>query len=101
IGALDILAASEQDVQKRVTLRRKAARISAEALSDYGRAFDALAAALKEDPAQNETRFEIGKIAEVSDSQKKLVALYVEVAKELSDATLARDYWMKVAAIEE
>ena len=101
IAALDILATSEQDVAKRVTLRRKIARISSEALTDYTRAFDALAAALKEDPTQNETRFEIGKIAEVSETQKKLVDLYVEIAKELTDAQLARDYWMKVAAIDE
>lgn len=101
IGALDILAESEADVQKRVTLRRKIARISSEALTDYTRAFDALAAALKEDPAQHDTRFELEKVAEVSEAQKRLVELYSAIAKDLSDAQLARDYWMKVAAIDE
>ncbi len=101
IAALDILATSEEDVQKRVTLRRKIARISSEALTDYARAFDALAAALKEDPSLHDTRFELEKIAEVSESQKRLVELYKEVAKDISDSQLARDYWMKVAAIDE
>ena len=101
IGALDILAESETDVQKRVTLRRKIARISSEALTDYTRAFDALAAALKEDPAQHDTRFELEKVAEVSEAQKRLVELYSADREGLSDAQLARDYWMKVAAIDE
>ena len=101
IAALDILASSEADVQKRVTLRRKIARISSEALTDYARAFEALASALKEDPSLHDTRFELEKIAEVSESQKRLVELYKDVAKDISDASLARDYWMKVAAIDE
>ncbi|HEY1955264.1 MAG TPA: tetratricopeptide repeat protein, partial [Polyangiaceae bacterium] len=101
ISALDILAESETDVQKRVTLRRKIARISSEALTDYTRSFDALAAALKEDPALHDTRFELEKIAEVSEAQKRLVDLYKEIAKDISDAQLAREYWMKVSALDE
>ncbi|HSQ63021.1 MAG TPA: tetratricopeptide repeat protein, partial [Polyangiaceae bacterium] len=101
IGTLDILATAEQDVPKRVQLRRKIARISADALTDYNRAFDALAAALKEDPSLAETRGEIERVAEVSDSQKRLVDLFKDVAKDISDAQLARDYWLRVAALNE
>ena len=47
IGAAEILSASEGDVAKRVQLQRKIARVSAEQVKDYGRAFAALAAALR------------------------------------------------------
>ncbi len=101
IGALEILAASELDVQRRVQLQRKVARISSDSLNDHARAFDALASALKEDPQLAETREEIEKIADLSDGWQRLVELYKTVAKDLSDAGLARDYWLKVASIDE
>ncbi len=101
IGALEILAASEGDVTRRVQLRRKVARISSESLNDHTHAFDALASALRDDPASPETRTEIEQVCEVSGSHKRLVELYVSVARELTDASLARDYWMKVAALDE
>ena len=101
IGTLEILASSETDPQKRVQLKRKIARISAEATGDFAGAFSALAAALKDDPSLVDTRNEIERVAEVSGSWKELVALYDEIAESLSDATLARDYWMRLAAIDE
>jgi len=101
IGALEILSESEGDPQKRVQLKRKIARISSEATGDFSGAFTALAAALKDDPSMLETRGEIERIADVSDGWKQLVALYDEIAAGLSDAALARDYWMRVAAIDE
>ena len=54
IGALRILSASEGDVARRVQLQRKIARIASEQLEDFGRAFDALAEGLKDDPAHEE-----------------------------------------------
>ncbi len=101
IGTLEILSASESDVQKRVQLQRKIARISGQSVNDFARAFTALAAALKDEPGMAETRHEIEQVADVSDAWPKLVALYEEIAEGLSDAELARDYWMKVAAIDE
>ena len=101
ISSLEILCSSETDTLKRVQLQRKIARISAGSLEDYARAFDALAAALKDDPALPETRAELEQIAATSESWKKLVTLYEEIAESLSDAQLARDYWMRVAAIDE
>ncbi len=101
IGALEILSDSEQDPQKRVQLKRKIARISSEATGDFSGAFAALAAALKDDPSLAETRTEIERVAEASNGWKQLVALYDEVASSLSDAALARDYWMRLAAIDE
>ncbi|HEX7601588.1 MAG TPA: tetratricopeptide repeat protein, partial [Polyangiaceae bacterium] len=101
IGALEILAENEGDVGRKVQLRRKIARISSESLTDHALAFDALSTALKDDPSSADTRAEIERIAEASDGYKQLVALYVSVAKDLTDATLAREYWMKVSAIDE
>jgi tetratricopeptide (TPR) repeat protein len=101
IGVLEILGDSEGDVQKRVQIKRKIARISSEATGDFSGAFAALAAALKEDPSLSETRNELERVAETSGAGKQLVALYDEIAAELSDASLARDYWMRVAAIDE
>ena len=101
IAAAEILSATEGDVAKRVQLQRKIARVSAEQVKDYARAFAALAAALKDDPAQAETRDEIERIADASQSWRELVALYSEIAEGLSDAALSRDYWMRLAAIDE
>ena len=64
IGALEILAANEGDVQKRVQLLRKVARISSDSSNDFGKSFDALARALKDEPSLNETRAEIERVAE-------------------------------------
>jgi golgin subfamily B member 1 len=101
IGVLEILSESEGDVQKRVQLKRKIARISSEATGDFSGAFAALAAALKEDPSLTDTRTELERVAEASEGWKALVALYDEIAGGLSDAALARDYWMRVALIDE
>jgi tetratricopeptide (TPR) repeat protein len=101
IAALEILSDSESDPAKRVQRKRKIARISAEATGDFAGAFAALAAALKEDPAMLETRAEIERVAEASSAQAKLVALYDEIAGGLTDFVLARDYWMRRAAIDE
>jgi golgin subfamily B member 1 len=101
IGVLEILGESEGDVQKRVQIKRKIARISSEATGDFSGAFSALAAALKEDPSLAETRSELERVADASEGWKALVELYDEIAAGLSDASLARDYWMRVAAIDE
>jgi tetratricopeptide (TPR) repeat protein len=101
IGALEILSESEGDPQKRVQLKRKIARISSEATGDFSGAFAALSAALRDDPSQLETRGEIERVADASDAWKQLVTLYDEIAAGLSDAALARDYWMRVAGIDE
>ncbi len=101
VGALEILAAAEGNPRERVALQRKIARIGAASLGDYTRAFDAVAAALREDPALSETRHEIEQIAEVSNAWEKLVLLYKEVAEGLNDAQLAREYWLKLGSIDE
>ncbi len=101
IHALEILSGAEHDLEKRVALKRKAARISSERVNDPAHAFAVLASALRDDPSLAETRDEIERIAEGSGAHDELVALYGELAASLTDALLARDYWMRIAGIDD
>jgi tetratricopeptide (TPR) repeat protein len=101
IQALEILSATQDDVEKRVALKRKAARFSAERISDHKHAFAVLASALRDDPSLAETRDEIERIADASGAQRELVALYGELAESLTDALLARDYWLRIAGVDD
>lgn len=101
LTALDILSESEGDPDRRVALLRKIARVSSEMLNDHERAFKALAAALKEQPAHAETRAEIERIAEISTTWKALTDLYDQIGETLTDAHLARGYWMRSAQIDD
>jgi tetratricopeptide (TPR) repeat protein len=101
IQALEILAASASDVASRVTLLRKVARTAAENLNDLGRAFDAQARALKDDPTGAETRAELEALAQRAGTWDKLDAIFSEIAGGISDARLAREYWMRLAGIHE
>lgn len=101
LTALDILSESEGDSDKRVQLLRKIARISSEMLNDHARAFKALGAGLREQPHHAETRAEIENIAELSSTWKALTELYESIAENLTDAQLARSFWMRSAQIED
>jgi lipopolysaccharide biosynthesis regulator YciM len=90
IQALEILAAAEADVSERVGLLRKVARTAAENLNDLGRAFDAQARALKDDPANSDTRGELEALAAQAGSWDRLDGIFSEIAEGLSDARLAR-----------
>jgi tetratricopeptide (TPR) repeat protein len=101
IAVLEILGAGETQVDRRVALKRKAARIGAERTNDSEHAFVVLASALRDDPALAETRDEIESIAAASGAERQLVALYTELASSLEDAALARDYWLRIAGIHD
>src|SRR5262249_5760728 len=101
IAVLEILGNNEADPDKRVALKRKAARIAAERLSDGKQAFEVLSSALRDDPSLADTRDEIEAIAQGSGAQRELVSLYAELAENLNDAVLARDYWLRIAAIDD
>ena len=101
IHALEILAAAEPEAAGRVALLRKVARTADENLNDLGRAFDAQARALKDDPSNPETRAELEVLAEKSGAWDKLDVIFGEIAGALSDARLAREYWMRLASIAE
>lgn len=101
IQALEILAAAESDVAGKVALLRKVAQTAAENLKDVPRAFDAEARALKDDPSNAETRAELEALAERSGAWDRLDVIFSEIAQGISDARLAREYWMRLASIDE
>jgi tetratricopeptide (TPR) repeat protein len=101
ISAREILAACEPDVGKRVALLRKIARTAANELEDLARAFEAQARALRDDPSDAETRSELEALAQRSSSWGKLDLVFAEIAEGLSDAQLAREYWLRLAGIHE
>lgn len=101
IQALEILAAAESNVAGRVTLLRKVAKTAADNLNDLTRAFDAQARALKDDPSNAETRAELEAFADKSGAWDKLDVIFSDIAGGLSDARLAREYWMRLASIAE
>jgi hypothetical protein len=100
IHALEILGAGETRVDRRVALKRKAARIGAERANDAKHAFTVLASALRDDPALAETRDEI----EPSPTLRELSASSSPSTPSLrkaSDPALARDYWLRIAGIHD
>jgi golgin subfamily B member 1 len=101
VKVLGILAEAEQDVGRRVQLERKVARIAVDALGDLNLAFEAQARALKDDPSLAESRTELERLAGEANAWDKLDAIFEEIADGLADAMLARDYWMRLASIDE
>ncbi|HEU4412622.1 MAG TPA: tetratricopeptide repeat protein [Polyangiaceae bacterium] len=101
IEVLDVLARHEDDPPKRVALWRKVARTAAVELNDVNAAFDASARALRDDPADAQARAELEEYAERADAWDKLDGVLREVAANLADARLARDYWLRLAHIAE
>lgn len=101
VGVLEVLASGQTDVMARVEILRRIARTAADQLGDVQKAFDAEARALKEDPANTDTRGELEALAEQATAWDKLEGIFAEIANELSDAMLAREYWMRLSAIEE
>ncbi len=101
IGALEILAVSDSQVERRVFLLRKIAATSANQLGSLDRALDAQARALKEDPSQGETLLELEQLAGQAGAWDKLRGIYNDVAGSLDEPALARQYWMRLAVIEE
>ncbi|HVY46993.1 MAG TPA: tetratricopeptide repeat protein, partial [Minicystis sp.] len=101
IQVLEILASSTQDVARRVSLLRKVARTAGDNLNDLDRAFDAQARALKDDPSNAETRSELEQLAQRAQAWDRLDVIFSEIAEGISDAMLAREYWMRLASIDE
>ncbi|MEI7893108.1 MAG: tetratricopeptide repeat protein, partial [Myxococcales bacterium] len=101
ISTLETLCTHEGDTSRRGALLRKIAHVCFGELKDHARAFSSLATALREDPKQLDIRAEMEPIAAASNRWDSLVALYAAIAAELDDQELARDYWLRIAAIDE
>jgi tetratricopeptide (TPR) repeat protein len=101
IETLDILAESIEDPERRVELLRKMAETAASRLGRPDRAVESLARALIEDPAQKDTRIELEGCVEQSGAWSRLMEVYQKIASDLSDIDLAREYWLRLAEIQE
>ncbi|HEY5958915.1 MAG TPA: tetratricopeptide repeat protein, partial [Polyangiaceae bacterium] len=101
ISTLEILASTTDESARRVELLRKMAMTAATRLGQLPRAVDALSKALLEDPSLADTRIELEGYVEQSGDLDQLAKVYSEIASSLTDATLARDYWLRLAAIHE
>lgn len=100
IHALEILASTEEP-EARVVLLRKIATVLGTRLNATDRALEAQARALKEDPSVAASQIELEAIASRTGAWDQLVRIYRDVARSLTEPTLARDYWMRLAAIQE
>ncbi len=60
-----------------------------------------LASALGDDPALAETRDEIEGIAAGAGWQRELVRLFGDLAQTITDPVLARDYWLRIASMND
>jgi tetratricopeptide (TPR) repeat protein len=101
IGALEILAGASDDVERKVELLRKIGATAATQLGQLDRAIDALARAVREDPANPDSRRELEVLAQHAGAWDRLIEIYSAVADDLADPSLAREYWMRLAHIEE
>ncbi len=101
IGVLEILAKESDDLDRRVMLLRKIGATAATQLGRSDRAIEALAQAVQADPANMDSRGELEVLAQHAGAWDRLIEIYAAVASELSDAALARDYWLRLASIQE
>ena len=101
IGVLEILAKAETDPARKVELLRKSGRTSIGMLGDVPRAFDAQARALAVDPTHVEARNELVEMAAANQSWDKLVAVLSKTADGIEDPSLKRDYWFRIASLQE
>jgi golgin subfamily B member 1 len=101
IETLDILSESMEDSQRRVELLRKMAETASSRLGRPDRAVESLARALIEDPSQKDTRIELEGCVEQCGAWTRLMEVYHAIAGELSDIDLAREYWLRLAEIQE
>ncbi len=101
ISALEILSETADELPRRVELLRKISATAAGQLGNVERALQAQARALKEDPSLAESRLELEQLAEQANAYDQLIQIYTSIAAELSDPDLARDYWIRLAAIQQ
>jgi tetratricopeptide (TPR) repeat protein len=101
LGAIEILAAASGETERRVSLLRKAATTAASQLGDLPRALDAQARALREDPAFPDSRAELEDLAAQAGAWDALIEIYSGIAAGLDEPALAREYWVRLAAIQE
>lgn len=101
VDALEILAETTDDPDQKVELLRKMAFTASNQLGSAEGAIEAQARAVKANPANADARLELEELAEQAGASQRLIEIYRDIALKLDDADLAREYWMRLAAIQE
>jgi tetratricopeptide (TPR) repeat protein len=101
IGALEILAASSDETDRRVELFRKIGGTAATQVGRPDLAIEALARAVQTDPSNTDARGELEALAADAGKWDRLIEIYADVAAKIDEPALAREYWMRLAHIEE
>ncbi|MBN1609972.1 MAG: tetratricopeptide repeat protein [Polyangiaceae bacterium] len=101
VNALEILASSDAESSRRAELLRKIAGIAANRLHALDRAIDAQARALQEDPSDDGSLQGLEDYAEQANAWDRLASIYRGVARSVEDPVLARQYWTRLAEIQE
>lgn len=97
----EIVADAATEPVRRAELLRKVAVTAAAMLGDADRAFAAQSGALALEPSAIEVRDELEVFAQRADAWPRLEKLYVKIASEVESPELARDYLLRVAAIQQ
>ncbi len=101
VGTLQILADASEQTERKVELLRKMAATASNQLGSADQAIEALALAVKADPASVDSRLELEDLAEHAGQSERLIAIYRDVAEGIEDPELGREYWTRLAAIQE
>ena len=101
IAVLAILVEESDEAERSAELYRKMAIVAANHLGDIPRAFEAQAKAVRALPAREDLRQELEDLAHGAQAWQPLQELYSAIAESLADPALARDYWLRLAAIQE
>ncbi len=86
----------EPDAIGRASRLRELARIFEKDLGDLPRAFTALTAALRENPADEDIVAEAERLADTTDGWGELVADLAEVVPQIEDKKVAAGYWVRL-----
>lgn len=101
VGVLEIAAEATTDRERKGELLRKIAVTAAAMIGDPQKAFDAQAGAVALDPTALDARDELEAFAQRAQAWPALEKLYSRIASDLADADLARNYWLRLAAIQQ
>ncbi len=86
----------EESHADRADLLRQVAEVFQTLIGDVPRAFTALTAALRENPSDMRAVDEAERLAEEADGWTELVADVSEVAREITDRSVAAAYWQRL-----
>ncbi|MCA9543155.1 MAG: tetratricopeptide repeat protein [Myxococcales bacterium] len=101
VGCLEIQLEESEGTERRVELLERIGTLHVNRIADVGRAFDAFARMLREQPDSRVAITRLTELAEVGDGFGDLAALIEEVTPDLESESLAQDLLARLAGIYE